>query len=265
MLANFHTHTTFCDGKNTPEEMVQAAIGLGFTALGFSGHSTTDFDLRYCMRDMQGYRECIRQLQKKYADELQIFLGVEEDCFAPVNRTDYDYIIGSAHYVRVGDRCHPVDSGMEYLSEAIAACGDPMSFAENYYSAFCAYIQSRKPDIIGHFDLITKYEETDSHLFFHDEKYWQIVQRYLENAMTAGCVFEVNSGAIARGLRTAPYPHERLLHMLQRGGARVILSSDSHSAQTLDCHFAQMRSALREVGFAHTYTLTKDGFVPVDL
>ena len=37
--ANFHTHTTYCDGKNTPEEMVQAAIALGMTAIGFSGHS----------------------------------------------------------------------------------------------------------------------------------------------------------------------------------------------------------------------------------
>ena len=27
---NLHTHSTFCDGKNTPEEMAQEAISLGF-------------------------------------------------------------------------------------------------------------------------------------------------------------------------------------------------------------------------------------------
>ena len=32
MIQNLHTHTTFCDGKNTPEEMVQAAISLGMEA-----------------------------------------------------------------------------------------------------------------------------------------------------------------------------------------------------------------------------------------
>ena len=37
--ANFHTHSTFSDGANTPEEMVQTAISLGMTALGFSDHS----------------------------------------------------------------------------------------------------------------------------------------------------------------------------------------------------------------------------------
>ena len=32
--SNFHTHTTFCDGKNTAEEMVRAAITAGCPALG---------------------------------------------------------------------------------------------------------------------------------------------------------------------------------------------------------------------------------------
>ena len=41
---NYHTHTDFCDGQNTPEEMAEAAAKKGFPALGFSGHSYTDFD-----------------------------------------------------------------------------------------------------------------------------------------------------------------------------------------------------------------------------
>ena len=38
MKRNLHTHSTFCDGKNTPEEMVRAAIAKGFDAIGFSSH-----------------------------------------------------------------------------------------------------------------------------------------------------------------------------------------------------------------------------------
>ncbi len=38
MIANFHTHTVFCDGRNTPEEVVLSAIEKGFSAIGFSGH-----------------------------------------------------------------------------------------------------------------------------------------------------------------------------------------------------------------------------------
>jgi len=30
LKVNFHTHSTFCDGKNTPEENVISAIKKGF-------------------------------------------------------------------------------------------------------------------------------------------------------------------------------------------------------------------------------------------
>lgn len=36
MLTNFHTHSMFCDGDNTPEEIVSAALDFGFSAIGFS-------------------------------------------------------------------------------------------------------------------------------------------------------------------------------------------------------------------------------------
>jgi len=41
MLSNYHTHSTFCDGKNTPEEIVLAAIDKGFDVIGLSGHGHT--------------------------------------------------------------------------------------------------------------------------------------------------------------------------------------------------------------------------------
>ena len=66
MIANFHTHTSFCDGKNTPEEIIKAAINKGFSAIGFSGHGYTDFDLRYCMKNTDEYIKEITQLKEKY-------------------------------------------------------------------------------------------------------------------------------------------------------------------------------------------------------
>ena len=37
--ADFHMHTAFCDGKNTPEEMVLRGIEMGLSVIGFSVHS----------------------------------------------------------------------------------------------------------------------------------------------------------------------------------------------------------------------------------
>ena len=72
---NFHTHTKYCDGKNTPEEMVLSAIELGFDSLGFSGHAYTEFDLSYCMTpgETEKYISDIYALKKKYAGRIDIY------------------------------------------------------------------------------------------------------------------------------------------------------------------------------------------------
>ena len=36
---NLHTHSTYCDGNDRPEEMILTAIDKGFDSVGFSGHS----------------------------------------------------------------------------------------------------------------------------------------------------------------------------------------------------------------------------------
>ena len=48
-----------------------------------------------------------------------------------------------------------------------------------------------------------------------------------------GKLFEINTGAIARGWRTQPYPRREMIGYILGHGGRLILSSDSHSAETL--------------------------------
>ena len=76
MLSNLHTHSTFCDGRNTPEEIVLAALEKGFSSIGFSGHAYTPFDLRYCMKNTEGYIREIWRLKEKYGKDIQIYLGI---------------------------------------------------------------------------------------------------------------------------------------------------------------------------------------------
>lgn len=262
MLANFHTHTIFCDGKNTPEEIVLAAMEKGFSALGFSGHGNTPFDLADCMQDEDGYIAQINRLKQKYKKEIRIYLGVEEDALAPVDRSKFDYIIGSSHYIHVNGQYYSVDSGYDYIQNCLAAFGqDALAMAEAYYDAFCDYISRRKPDIIGHFDLITKFDEVESPLFLHDPAYRRIAEQAIARAAQSGCIFEVNTGAMARGLRTAAYPSEDLLYVLKQCGARLILSSDSHSKDTLDFGFEETKVVLRDIGFTHLVTLYNGEFV----
>ena len=256
MLANFHTHTTFCDGKATAEETVRRAIDLGFSSLGFSGHGYTPYDLRYCMKDTEGYIAEITALKEKYREKIEIYLGVEEDSRAETQRDRFDYIIGSCHYYESRGSLFPIDSNYDYFSHGLEAFDkNALLFAEKYYEHFSSYILSRRPDVIGHFDLITKFEEAHESIFFSNPQYAPLAEKYLRIALGADSIFEVNTGAIARKLRTTPYPAENLLYIILKEGGRITLSADAHSLEGLDAAFSETAKMLKDIGFEHTYIL----------
>ncbi|MBR5518012.1 MAG: histidinol-phosphatase [Clostridia bacterium] len=261
MLSNYHTHTTFCDGQNSAEEVVLSAIDKGFSSIGFSGHGTTPFDLSYCMTDMEGYIKEISRLKEKYMEQIEVYCGVEEDALSYVKRSDFDYLIGSCHYLCVKDKYYSIDSSRDHQSKCLETFdNDVLKMSEDYYSTFVNYIKERKPDIVGHFDLITKFDEIGEQRYLNNEKYFEIAEKYLKIAAEEDVIFEVNTGAMIRGIRTSPYPCERLLHILKNKESKIILSSDSHSADTLNAYFDDMLYMLRNVGFEYVYEFSKGEF-----
>ncbi len=265
-MYSYHVHSTFSDGKNTPEEIVLAAIEKGFIAIGFSDHGFTNYDLRYCMKDQTGYINQIKKLKEKYKNQIQIYLGVEEDAFNPLNRNEFEYIIGSCHYCFQGNNYYPIDSDYDCFKKCLLAFGnDHLAFAESYYSNFCEYIKTRNPDIIGHFDLITKFDEMGEPLFLGNTDYEQISEKYIKEALKSGSIFEINTGAIARGVRTTVYPFENLLYILRKNNTPIILSSDSHSIDTLDFNFSDTKKYLKDIGFNKITALVDNSFMEFDI
>ena len=177
-LSNFHTHTTFCDGKNTPEEVVLAAIEKGFGAIGFSGHGLTAKDSRYCMQDTEAYIAEVMRLREKYRDRIQVYLGIEEDVIGIVDRSKFEYIIGSSHYCKVDGVYYSIDGSPTHFEKCLAAFdGNSLAMAEQYYANFSAYILQRKPDIVGHFDLITKFDELGEPMFLGNPEYEHLAEK----------------------------------------------------------------------------------------
>lgn len=266
MLTNYHMHSTFSDGKNTPEEIVLTALEKGFVAIGFSDHACAVYDSECCIKDTEGYIAEIKRLKEKYKKDIEIYLGIEEDVFSSVDEKQFDYLIGSMHYMPVGGVYHALDASRARQQACIDALyGDTLRFAETYFRTFCDYIMMRKPDIVGHFDLITKFDEKEAPLFLEDNRYRRIAQNYISEVADCDCLFEVNTGAIGRGYRTTPYPDAELLHILMVKDAKIILSSDSHSAETIDQSFPEMRKYLRDIGFRHAWCLLHGEFKKYDL
>ena len=261
MISNFHTHTVLCDGKSTPEEVVLSALEKGFSSIGFSGHAPTDFDDSYCLKNVDEYIATIQKLKEQYKKDIEIYVGIEEDAYQQIDRSKFDYLLGSSHYLKANGIYHQLDCGVEKLQKCLDAFGgDPLRLAEAYYQQFTSYIKERKPDIVGHFDLITKYEESQTNWFLNHADYHKIAEKYMKIATENDVIFEVNTGGIARTIRTTPYPYENLLHLIKKADAKIILNSDSHHKDTIDCWFGEARKYLKEIGFQYLYTLYHNEF-----
>lgn len=103
-LQNLHTHSYFCDGVDSPEEMVCTAIEKGFDSIGFSGHSYMDFARQFFKwgDKTEDYKAEIISLKEKYKDHIDVFLGLEAEPCSKPDMIGYDYLIGSVHYFDFG-------------------------------------------------------------------------------------------------------------------------------------------------------------------
>lgn len=235
-LSNFHTHTAFCDGADAPEEIVREAIRLGCPELGFSGHSHIPFD--DCCMSVEGterYKAEIRRLRETCADRIRIRLGVEQDLFGDLPTDDYEYVIGSVHYVYRDGRYLTVDESREAFLDHVGRFygGDFYGFAEEYYALVAQVYEKTRCRIVGHFDLITKYNEDDCLFDTAHPRYRAAARAALDALADKPVLFEINTGAISRGYRRTPYPAPWLLEELRARGAGLILSSDCHRREDL--------------------------------
>ncbi len=252
ILQDLHTHTVYCDGKNTPEEMVRAAIKKGMSRIGFSGHCYTFFDTSYCMSEdeVKAYRAEIAALKDKYGEQIKILCGVEQDYYATASTAPFDYVIGSVHYVKVGEEYLPVDESEQTLLAGVEKHfgGDIYAFPEAYFAVVGDVLAKTGADIIGHFDLVSKFNEGGRLFDENHPRYVTAYQAAIDRLVPYEKPFEVNTGAISRGYRTHPYPSAAMLEYIAKQGGSVILSGDSHSKDTLCYQFKKWYEECKKIG-----------------
>ena len=266
LLANFHTHCTFCDGKDTAEDMVREAVRKGFLHLGMSSHADTWFDPDYRM-DMKAYLTEIRRLREAYRDRIEILAGVEMDCLSRPEASDgAEYVIGSTHYLDLGDGRYPsVDDTVEIQDRVCREefGGDYYRYCRAYYDLEAQVVARTKCTFIGHFDLVTRFNEEAPRFDEEDPRYLGPAKEAMRALAEYRLPFEINTGALNRGRRSVPYPAPPLLRYLHELGGEIIINSDAHQKEKLDGVFPEaIRCAIR-CGFTHTNILARDGGTPV--
>ncbi len=253
-LSSAHNHTTFCDGKSTAEEMVLSALSRGFVSLGFSGHAKQDFDHFYAMDEETeaAYIRQIRQLQSKYAGQIRLWLGMERDLYSNADRSPFDYVIGSVHYVPLsGGKRVPVDGPMDMVAEAVRSFfgGSGIAYAQAYYKLLGEYIRVYRPDIIGHFDLLIKNSLRGELFDPESPAYIKAATDAMDEALEGCGMMEVNTGGMARYGATVPFPSESLLRYWREIGGQVILAGDCHEASLIAYGFEKAEEMIRRAGY----------------
>ena len=247
---NYHTHTYFCDGKGTPEEIILEAVSKGFKYLGFSSHSAWPFadTWHIAPRETEKYIKEVRDAAEKYRDKITVLCGFEADYISGITKPslsdDYadfnpDYLIGSVHYVQTKDGIFGVDDKTENVKKGIEKyfAGDGRKCVQEYFYAEREMLKKGDFTILGHADLVRK-RNGELHFFDENESWYRNeIRETALAASKAGIIAEINTGAIARKAMDDVYPSLDFLSLLRENKVPVTITSDCHEKQNLDFAF----------------------------
>ena len=260
---NLHCHTCFDDGADAPERMVLAAEAAGLDSLGISLHCPIPGQDDWCCpeADEPRFLREMRRLREKYAERLPVYCGLEYDLDAAPRFAPYDYVIASCHNL--------AGLSLDYTPEQAAALVDRFGgadrAAEAYYHRVREIAALAGAQIVGHFDLLLKFNERFPLYDTASRAYRDAAHAALEALNAAGKIFEINTGAISRGWRRDPYPEPALLRRLHSLGGRICISSDAHRAEHVAFGFAEAEALAAACGFRELWQFDGERFIPVPL
>ena len=137
---------------------------------------------------------------------------------------------------------------------------------EDYFSRVALLADDPDVDVVGHFDLPTKFNERPDPLFDESsQRYLDAAVAAMERLVDAEKIFEINTGAVSRGYRTGYYPSPRLLKILRDLGGRICISSDSHDVSTLGFEREKARQLALSNGFSSVWEYNGETFAEVRL
>ncbi|MBO5852944.1 MAG: histidinol-phosphatase [Clostridia bacterium] len=264
IIGDYHTHTTYCDGVNTPEEMLKAAIEKGLKYYGFSSHSYLKYDDSWTIgKDKQeDYIKEILDLKEKYKDKITVLLGCEYDLLSENDLSKFDYVIGSCHSIIKDGHYLSVDHSEKTFVENVEKYygGDYYAFVKDYYELLSTAADRKDITFIGHFDLISKYNLGYKYFDEDDERYDRPMCHAIDRLARSGKPFELNVKATFGISKDGMPSTAKWLDVLSELNGRIIINSDAHSTVRISADFEKAQEFASQNGFYSTLFLTENGF-----
>ena len=226
MIANYHTHTWRCNhATGREEDYVLNAIERKFEILGFSDHTPyvvrdgyySHFRMR--LDQFEDYCRIVRLLQKKYADRIEIPLGLEVEYY-PAFFPQLLPILQDAgiEYMLLGQHFVGNEIGEHYSGNPTA---DP-AILEKYCTQAMDAMQTGLFTYFAHPDLI--------HFKGNDKVYREQMRRLCQEAKNCKMPLELNMLGKWSGRH---YPNQIFWEIAAEEGCNVILGCDAHAPDHL--------------------------------
>ena len=260
-LTNYHSHCSFCDGRAPLEEFVKEAISQGFYSYGVSSHAPLPFPTQWTMEwgQMEAYLDEFKNLRSKYADEIELYVGLEIDYLneesnpsvARFTELPLDYRIGSVHllYDAAGEVVD-IDCSPAVFKERVDRHfnGDVLRVIRMYFDRLFRMVELGGFDILGHADKM-HYNASCYHPGLLDEPWYEALMKdYFSLVASRGYLVEINTKAYD-SLGTF-YPNSRYWELMKEYQIKVLVNSDAHYPERINAGRMEALRLLQAKGFA---------------
>lgn len=260
-LTNYHSHCSFCDGRAPLEEFVKEAISQGFYSYGVSSHAPLPFPTQWTMEweQMEAYLDEFKNLRSKYADEIELYVGLEIDYLneesnpsvARFTELPLDYRIGSVHllYDAAGEVVD-IDCSPAVFKERVDRHfnGDVLRVVRMYFDRLFRMVELGGFDILGHADKM-HYNASCYHPGLLDEPWYEALMKdYFSLVASRGYLVEINTKAFD-SLGTF-YPNSRYWELMKEYQIKILVNSDAHYPERINAGRMEALRLLQAKGFA---------------
>ena len=256
MLTDYHTHTPLClHAEGNPVEYARHAQSIGLAEIGLSDHNPMpEFfdDWRMLITDLPRYFELVDEAREALPD-FPIRLALECDHLEGrekwIDKTtvmaDWDYLIGSVHYIHDGIA---VDDP-KHVSLWKSAT-DIEHMWKMYWKLYEQMIRTGQFDFYAHPDLAKRFglRPTGDLRRYYDP----VIQALLD---TNG-VLEVSTAGLRKDVREI-YPAREMLEMAFSAKVPIVINSDAHKPTDVGVDFNQALELVRSVGYTTTVRFEK--------
>ncbi len=256
MPADYHTHTPLCrHAEGEPEAYIDAAIAAGLTEYGISDHAPAlpePFDdWRMFEAELPEYFQWIERAKARASGRIPIRSGMECDWLRGcgewiadlASRHEWDYLIGSVHYLGDWDFDNPKWLGRWAES-------DVEQVWSHYWKTYAEMAEAGIFDIMGHPDLVKKFAFTPGGDL---DRFYEPV---IDAIASSGSVIELNTAGWHKPC-AEQYPASRFLELACSAGIGLVISSDSHSPGEVARDFPKAIALAKAAGFTETVLFEK--------